>query len=362
MKTFSILFAALTLLISAACSTTEKQVINAHQLLGKWESVSKKPLNMAQTLTISKAEVYYDPAIGDTVMYFDSYKINNDSLRLNYQKYKNYECVILSLEDSTLEITGLPFREKEKIKFIKSPVDTTQLHGIWLSNIKEGTLHKLVLNISEHDITYSWAKFGFFSSFTPYALCDDTLKIKTENNENQKIVIRKLNHNQLVLSAFPGMKTAPVSFTKLQPQQLDIILNTDSLRIKSPDKITFTITKEQMVEARTILENFMDTTQYRQNMQQLLVKQYGKRANNRPYSLGSSPLPFNQYYRQYIGEKEEGHIYIYVNLLGIDMTNYNDKLLFKDWIRVHDGGIYFGTARIDLTNREVIAFDLHGDA
>ena len=362
MKTFSILFAALTLLISAACSTTEKQVINAHQLLGKWESVSKKPLNMAQTLTISKAEVYYDPAIGDTVMYFDSYKINNDSLRLNYQKYKNYECVILSLEDSTLEITGLPFREKGKIKFIKSPVDTTQLHGIWLSNIKEGTLHKLVLNISEHDITYSWAKFGFFSCFTPYALCDDTLKIKTENNENQKIVIRKLNHNQLVLSAFPGMKTAPVSFTKLQPQQLDIILNTDSLRIKSPDKITFTITKEQMVEARTILENFMDTTQYRQNMQQLLVKQYGKRANNRPYSLGSSPLPFNQYYRQYIGEKEEGHIYISVNLLGIDMTNYNDKLLFKDWIRVHDGGIYFGTARIDLTNREVIAFDLHGDA
>ena len=362
MKTFSILFAALTLLISAACSTTEKQVINAHQLLGKWESVSKEPLNMAQTLTISKAEVYYDPAIGDTVMYFDSYKINHDSLRLNYQKSKNYECVIRSLNDSTLEITGLPFREKEKVKFIKSPVDTTQLHGIWLSNIKEGTLHKLVLNISEHDIAYSWAKFGFISCFTPYALCDDTLKIKTENNKNQKIVIRRLNHNQLILSAFPGMKTAPVSFTKLQPQQLDIILNTDSLRIKSPDKITFTITKEQMLEARTILENFMDTTQYRQNMQQLLVKQYGKRANNRPSSLGPSPLPFNQYYRQYIGEKEDGHIYIYVNLLGIDMTNYNDKSLFKDWIRVHDGGIYFGTARIDLTNREVIAFDLHGDA
>lgn len=362
MKTFSILFAALTLLISAACSTTEKQVINAHQLLGKWESVSKKPLNMAQTLTISRAEVYYDPAIGDTAIYFDSYKINHDSLRLNYQKSKNYECVILSLEDSSLEITGLPFREKKKIKFIKSPVDTTQLHGIWLSNIKEGTLHKLVLNISEHNIGYSWAKYGFYSCFTPYALCDDTLKIKTENNENQKIVIRKLNHNQLVLSAFPGMKTASVSFTKLQPQQLDIILNTDSLRSKSPDKITFTITKEQMVEARTILENFMDTTQYRQNMQQLLVKQYGKRANNRPYSLGPSPLPFNQYYRQYIGEKEEGHIYISVNLLGIDMTNYNYELLFKDWIRVHDGGIYFGTAIIDLTNREVIAFDLHGDA
>ena len=95
MKTFSILFAALTLLISAACSTTEKQVINAHQLLGEWESVSKKPLNMAQTLIISKDEVYYDPAIGDTVMYFDSYKINHDSLRLNYQKYKNYERVIL---------------------------------------------------------------------------------------------------------------------------------------------------------------------------------------------------------------------------------------------------------------------------
>lgn len=362
MKTFSILFAALTLLISAACSTTEKQVINAHQLLGEWESVSKEPLNMAQTLTISKAEVYYDPAIGDTVINFDSYKINHDSLRLNYQMSKNYECVIRSLNDSSLEITGLPFREKEKIKFIKSPVDTTQLHGIWLSNIKEGTLHKLVLNISEHDIAYSWREFGFISCFTPYALCDDTLKIKTENNKNQKIVIRKLNHNQLVLSAFPGMKTAPVSFTKLQPQQLDIILNTDSLRSKNPDKITFTITKEQMLEARTILETFMDTTQYRQNMQQLLVKQYGKRANNRPYSLGPSPLPFNQYYRQYIGEKEDGHIYIYVNLLGIDMTNYNDKLLFKDWIRVHDGGIYFGTARIDLTNREVIAFALHGDA
>lgn len=362
MKTFSILFATLTLLISTACSTTEKQVINAHQLLGKWESVSKKPLNMAQTLTISKAEVYYDPAIGDTIMYFDSYKINHDSLRLNYQMSKNYECVIRSLNDSSLEIIGLPFREKEKIKFIKSPVDTTQLHGIWLSNIKEGTLHKLVLNISEHDIAYSWGEFGVYSCFTPYALCDDTLKIKTENNENQKIVIRRLNHNQLVLSAFPGMKTAPVSFTKLQPQQLDIILNADSLSIKNPDKITFTITKEQMVEARTILETFMDTTQYWRNMQQLLVKQYGKQANNRPYSLGPSPLPFDQYYRQYIGEKEDGHIYIYINLLGIDMTNYNDKLLFKDWIRVHDGGIYFGTARIDLTNREVIAFDLHGDA
>ena len=362
MKTFSILFAALTLLISTACSTTEKKTINAYQLLGEWVSVGKKPLNMAQTLTISRTEVYYDSAIGDTVMYFNSYKINHDSLRLNYQKYKNYECVILSLNDNILEITGLPFREKEKIKFIKSPIDTTKLHGIWLSNIKEGTLHKLALNISEHDIAYSWAKYGFYSCFTPYVICGDTLKIKIENNENRKIVMRKLNNNQLVLSAFPGMKTAPVSFTKLQPQQLDIILNTDSLSIKNPNKITFTITKEQMVEARTILENFMDTTQYRQNMQQLLVKQYGKRANNRPYSLGPSPLPFNQYYRQYIGEKEDGHIYIYVNLLGIDMTNYNDKLLFKDWIRVHDGGIYFGTARIDLTNREVIAFALHGDA
>ena len=362
MKTFSILFAALTLLISTACSTTEKKAINAYQLLGEWESVSKKPLNMAQTLIISKDEVYYDPAIGDTVMYFDSYKINHDSLRLNYQKYKNYERVILSLNDNTLEITGLPFREKEKIKFIKSPIDTIKLHGIWLSNIKEGTLHKLVLNISEHDITYSWAKFGFYSYFTPYVICGDTLKIKTENNENRKIVMRKLNHNQLVLSAFPGMKTAPVSFTKLQPQQLDIILNTDSLRSKSPDETTFTITKEQMVEARAILETFMDTTQYWRNMQQLLVKQHGKRADNRPYSLGPSPLPCNQYYRQYIVEKEEGHIYISVNLLGIDMTNYNYELLFKDWIKVYDGGIYFGTARIDLTNREVIAFSLHGDA
>ena len=194
MKTFSILFAALTLLISTACSTTEKKTINAYQLLGEWVSVGKKPLNMAQTLTISRTEVYYDSAIGDTVMYFNSYKINHDSLRLNYQKYKNYECVILSLNDNILEITGLPFREKEKIKFIKSPIDTTKLHGIWLSNIKEGTLHKLVLNISEHDIAYSWAKFGFYSCFTPYAICGDTLKIKTENNENQKIVIRKLNH------------------------------------------------------------------------------------------------------------------------------------------------------------------------
>ncbi len=309
MKTFSILFTALTLLISTACSTTEKKAINAYQLLGEWESVSKKPLNMAQTLIISKDEVYYDPAIGDTVMYFDSYKINHDSLRLNYQKYKNYERVILSLNDNTLEITGLPFK-KEKIQFIKSPVDTTKLHGIWLSNIKEGKLHKLVLNISEHGIAYSWAKFGFYSYFTPYVICADTLKIKTENNENRKIVIRKLNHNQLILSAFPGMKTAPVSFMKLQPQQLDIILNTDSLRIKSPDEITFTITKEQMVETRTILENFMDTTQYWRNMQQLLVKQHDKRADNRPYSLGPSPLPFNQYYRQYIGERAKGHIYI----------------------------------------------------
>ena len=310
MKTFSILFAVLTLLISAACSTTEKKAINAYQLFGEWVSVGKKPLNMAQTLTISRTEVYYDSAIGDTVMYFNSYKINHDSLRLNYQKYKNYECVILSLNDNILEITGLPFREKEKIKFIKSPIDTTKLHGIWLSNIKEGTLHKLALNISEHDIGYSWAKYGFFSCFTPYVICGDTLKIKTENNENRKIVMRKLNNNQLVLSAFPGMKTAPVSFTKLQPQQLDIILNTDSLRIKSPDEITFTITKEQMVETRTILETFMDTTQYWRNMQQLLVKQHGKRADNRPYSLGPSPFPFNQYYRQYIGERAKGHIYI----------------------------------------------------
>ena len=45
MKTFSILFAALTLLISTACSTTEKKAINAYQLLGEWVSVSKKPLN-----------------------------------------------------------------------------------------------------------------------------------------------------------------------------------------------------------------------------------------------------------------------------------------------------------------------------
>ena len=44
------------------------------------------------------------------------------------------------------------------------------------------------------------------------------------------------------------------------------------------------------------------------------------------------------------------------------MTNYNYELLFKDWIKGYDGGIYFGTARIDLTNREVIAFGLHGDA
>lgn len=108
---------AFLLLILVGCSEP-RGIIRPHDLLGEWQSVSRRPLNMSATLSFTDSDAYYDPAIGDTSMWFQSFKVVGDTLLLDYQGIHTYRCLLRELHDSVLVIQGLPWRERPE-KFIR---------------------------------------------------------------------------------------------------------------------------------------------------------------------------------------------------------------------------------------------------
>lgn len=111
---------AFILLVLAGCSNPHKP-IRPHDLYGDWQSVSRRPLNMSATLSFTDSDACYDPAMGDTNMWFRSFKVVGDTLVLNYQGIRAYRCLLRELHDSVLVIQGLPWRERPE-RFIRVPV------------------------------------------------------------------------------------------------------------------------------------------------------------------------------------------------------------------------------------------------
>ncbi|WP_146154226.1 hypothetical protein [Prevotella sp. oral taxon 376] len=111
---------AFLLFILVGCSEPHG-TIRPHDLYGDWQSVSRRPLNMSATLSFTDSDACYDPAIGDTILCFQSFKVVGDTLVLDYQGVRTYRCLLRELHDSVLVIQGLPWRERPE-KFIRVPV------------------------------------------------------------------------------------------------------------------------------------------------------------------------------------------------------------------------------------------------
>ena len=103
------------LVLLAACSRNDRHVY-PKEFIGNWAGVEKTDIGMRPTLEVTVA---YDPGIGDTCKWFNSYHFVNDSLFLAYGENDTNRCKVMELHDSILIIKGLLWNEEKEVSFVR---------------------------------------------------------------------------------------------------------------------------------------------------------------------------------------------------------------------------------------------------
>ena len=112
------LLSILLLLLPVACSRNDGPVY-PKEFIGNWAGVEKTDIGMRPTLEVTDSTVAYDPGIGDTCRWFNSYHFVNDSLFLVYDEKDTNRCKVIELHDSTLIIKGLLWNEEKAVSFVR---------------------------------------------------------------------------------------------------------------------------------------------------------------------------------------------------------------------------------------------------
>ena len=99
------LLSILLLLLLVACGRNDGPVC-PKDFIGNWAGVEKTDIGMRPTLEVTDSTVAYDPGIGDTCRWFNSYHFVNDSLFLVHEEKDTNRCKVIELHDSTLIIKG----------------------------------------------------------------------------------------------------------------------------------------------------------------------------------------------------------------------------------------------------------------
>ena len=106
------------LILLAACSRNDGPVY-PKEFIGNWVGVEKTDIGMRPTLEVTDSTVAYDPGIGDTGRWFNSYHFANDSLFLVYDENDTNRCKVMELHDSILIIKGLLWNEEKEVSFVR---------------------------------------------------------------------------------------------------------------------------------------------------------------------------------------------------------------------------------------------------
>ena len=113
------LLSILLSVLLAACSRNDRQHVYPKEFIGNWVGVEKTDIGMRPTLEVTDSTIAYDPGIGDTCRWFNSYHFVNDSLFLAYDENDTNRCKVMELHDSILIIKGLPWNEGKEVNFVR---------------------------------------------------------------------------------------------------------------------------------------------------------------------------------------------------------------------------------------------------
>lgn len=155
-----------------------------------------------------------------------------------------------------------------------------------------------------------------------------------------------------------------VSAKAAAEDSLDVILCERGAREMVPRGTRYhALTSHEMVRARTILARYMaagggDTTCI------ALLDPKTDREISRKVEV-RKPLPLREYYRQYMAYEQlaDGHILVRIGLAAyVGTGGYPSVIrrLSEEIYIVHDGGIRYGEAVVDLTLGRVVQFHLNG--
>jgi len=112
------LLSILLSVLLAACGRNNGPVC-PKEFIGNWAGVEKTDIGMYPTLEVTDSTVAYDPGIGDTCRWFNSYHFVNDSLFLIYDEKDTNRCKVIELHDSILTIKGLLWYEDKEVSFVR---------------------------------------------------------------------------------------------------------------------------------------------------------------------------------------------------------------------------------------------------
>jgi len=245
----------------------------------------------------------------------------------------------------------------------KTTIKPTDIIGTWIYTGKEQCNE---YNIAEIDLDYSndiWVSPMLGDTiyhYERYAIHGDTLLLYDKNNDALALRMKYLGGDSLILESrkllskgllfrkrnYLVMKLKSTKRTGLPEDTCDIIVK-DS----NPRDSLVAISKTDMLRAKAILKKHFET----------LVA--NKLSN--PYSR--RPLPFNEYIRQYYGQRIDGHLIVRVALMhSVHYLSGRPNAWYYDLMRqpymVDDGGRYYADALIDLTTGLLVWFYVHGEA
>ena len=120
------LLSILLSVLLVACSRNDGHVY-PKEFIGNWAGVEKTDIGMRPTLEVTDSTVAYDPGIGDTCRWFNSYHFVNDSLFLVYEEEDTNRCKVIELHDSILIIKGLPWNEEKAVSFVRQKRGSSRL-------------------------------------------------------------------------------------------------------------------------------------------------------------------------------------------------------------------------------------------
>lgn len=106
------------LVLLAACDRNDGPVY-PKEFIGNWAGMEKTDIGMRPTLEVTDSTIAYDPGIGDTCRWFNSYHFVNDSLFLTYNENDTNRCKVMELHDSILTIKGLLWNEEKVVNFVR---------------------------------------------------------------------------------------------------------------------------------------------------------------------------------------------------------------------------------------------------
>ncbi len=270
----------------------------------------------------------------------------------------------------------------------KKEIITDDIYAYWKLQNDVKFTELAFTNLEFHDVArskHAWIDPVVNDSIYHYvsvSVKGDSLCLVDANNQEFIFTIKELHDSVLVITDFPGAdkdlvfkriyqteehKIREIKATDFPSDSLDINLKYQPYIWKEYGKLI--LTNEQVKQAHTILENYMNKKLYYTIKDIEIETSTPNGTIKTEYSNsfkkdGIEPLPFNHYFRQYYGYMKDGHIIVDISLIHNVFTLDNPFLysqLKHGEYGVKGGGNHYGYTTIDLTVGKVTDFHINAE-